>query len=76
MVQRGIKNNDCGKFERGKQKRKKDCSRGKRAEQKKERKMVKSLKGRRKEEERKRKKTVQWLEMKKQKKGCPRKDIP
>ena len=47
--------------------------------------MVKSLKGRRKEEEerkeerkkeRKRKKTVQWLEMKKQKKGCPRKDIP
>lgn len=42
--------------------------------------MVKSLKGRRKEEERKkerkRKKTVQWFEMKKQKKGCPRKDIP
>ena len=74
MVQRGIKNNDCGKFERGKQKRKKDCSRGKRAEQKKKRKMVKSLKGRRKEEERKkerkRKKTVQWFEIKKQKRDA------
>lgn len=32
-------------------------------------------KGRRKNEREKRK-TVQWLEMKKQKKGCPRKDIP
>ncbi len=52
--------------------------------------MENGLKGRRKEEERKKKwrrkkerkkerekrKTVQWLEMKKQKKGCPRKDIP
>lgn len=43
--------------------------------------IVKSLKGGRKEEERGKKerekrKTVQWLEMKKQKKGCPRKDIP
>lgn len=48
--------------------------------------MENSLKGRRKEEERKeeergkkereKRKTVQWLEMKKQKKGCPRKDIP
>lgn len=32
--------------------------------------MVKSLKGRRKEEERKRKKTVQWFEMKKQKRDA------
>lgn len=41
--------------------------------------MENGLKGRRKEEERikeKKRKTVQWLEMKKQKKGCPRKDIP
>lgn len=48
---------------------------------KKERKMENGLKGRRKEEERRKnkrekRKTVQWLEMKKQKKGCPRKDIP
>lgn len=32
-------------------------------------------KGRRKKERGKRK-TVKWLEIKKQKKGCPRKDIP
>ena len=47
--------------------------------------MENGLKGRRKEEEmekkerkkeREKRKTVQWLEMKKQKKGCPRKDIP
>lgn len=69
MVQRGRKNKDCGKFGRGKQK-------------KKERKIVQRVKGRNKkgkkdgewfEREKKgrgKRKTVQWLEMKKQKKDA------
>ena len=56
-------------LEGGNKKRKKDCSRGKREEQKKERKMENGLKGRRKNEREKRK-TVQWLEIKKQKKDA------
>lgn len=60
-------------LEGGNKKRKKDCSRGKREEQKKERKMVKGQKGRRKKErkkERGKRKTVKWLEIKKQKKDA------
>lgn len=56
-------------LEGGNKKRKKDCSRGKREEQKKERKMENGLKGRRKNEREKRK-TVQWLEIKKQKRDA------
>lgn len=56
----------------GKQKRKKDCSRGKREEQKKGNKdgewFEREKKGRKKE--RGKRKTVKWLEMKKQKKDA------
>lgn len=38
--------------------------------------MVKVRKEEERKKEREKRKTVQWLEMKKQKKGCPRKDIP
>ena len=58
-------------LEGGNKKRKKDCSKGKREEQKRKERWRMVWKGEeRKKNEREKRKTVQWLEMKKQKRDA------